>query len=89
MTKIRSGNSTMIDDRRGSGSGLGGGGFPIPIKAGGGVLGIIVLLASILLPEASWWEQQCNERAATARQDWFGDCRHLRRRAGTDRVRRD
>ena len=51
MTKIRSGNSTMIDDRRGSGSGLGGGGFPIPIKAGGGVLGIIVLLASILLPK--------------------------------------
>jgi predicted metalloprotease len=30
--------------------GLGGGGFPIPIKAGGGVLGIIVLLASLLLP---------------------------------------
>jgi predicted metalloprotease len=51
MTKIRSGNSSMIDDRRGSGGGLGGGGFPIPIKAGGGVLGIIVLLASILLPK--------------------------------------
>jgi predicted metalloprotease len=43
----------MIDDRRGSGGGGmfgGGGGFPIPIKAGGGVLGIIVLLASLLLP---------------------------------------
>lgn len=51
MTKIRSGNSSMIDDRRGSGGGLGGGGFPIPIKAGGGVLGIIVLLAAILLPK--------------------------------------
>jgi uncharacterized protein len=57
MTKIRSGNSSMIDDRRGSGgggfssSGLGGGGFPFPIKAGGGVLGIIVLLASLLLPK--------------------------------------
>jgi len=51
MTKVRSGNSSMIDDRRGSGGGLGGGGFPIPMKAGGGVLGIIVLLASILLPK--------------------------------------
>jgi uncharacterized protein len=55
MTKIRSGNSSMIDDRRGSGggasSGLGGGGFPFPMKAGGGLLGIVVLLASILLPK--------------------------------------
>jgi uncharacterized protein len=53
MTKIRSSDSSMIDDRRGSGGGGmfgGGGGFPIPIKAGGGVLGIIVLLASLLLP---------------------------------------
>jgi uncharacterized protein len=55
MTKIRSGDSSMIDDRRGSGGGGmfggGGGGFPIPIKAGGGVLGIIVLLASLFLPK--------------------------------------
>ncbi|MEP7200973.1 MAG: neutral zinc metallopeptidase [Ilumatobacteraceae bacterium] len=51
MTKIRSGNSSMIDDRRGSGGALGGGGLGIPIKAGGGVLGLIVLLASIFLPK--------------------------------------
>ncbi|MDP9465087.1 MAG: hypothetical protein M3P52_10720, partial [Actinomycetota bacterium] len=44
----------MIDDRRGGGGGLGGrlgGGLPFPMKAGGGVLGIIVLLASLLLPK--------------------------------------
>ena len=55
MTKIRSGDSSMIDDRRGSGGGGmfggGGGGFPIPIKAGGGLLGLVVLLASLFLPK--------------------------------------
>ncbi len=51
MTRVRSADSSMIDDRRGSGSGGGGfGGLPIPIKAGGGLLGIIVLLAALLLP---------------------------------------
>jgi uncharacterized protein len=57
MTRVRSGDSSMIDDRRGSGGGGGGlfggggGGFPIPIGAGGGLLGIIVLLASLFLPK--------------------------------------
>jgi predicted metalloprotease len=56
MTRIRSGDSSMIDDRRGSGGGGllgggGGGGFPIPLGAGGGLLGIIVLLASLFLPK--------------------------------------
>jgi predicted metalloprotease len=46
----------MIDDRRGSGGGggLGGlssGGFPFPMKAGGGLLGIVVMLAALLLPK--------------------------------------
>jgi uncharacterized protein len=51
MTKIRSGDSSMIDDRRGQSSGGGGGGgFPFPMKAGGGVLGIVMMLAALLLP---------------------------------------
>jgi hypothetical protein len=57
MTKIRAGSSGSVRDRRGSGGGGGfglgggGGGFPIPMRAGGGLLGIIVLLATIFLPK--------------------------------------
>ncbi|MEO5724381.1 MAG: neutral zinc metallopeptidase [Ilumatobacteraceae bacterium] len=55
MTKIRSTDSSNIDDQRGQGGGrlgglgsiLGGGG----LKAGGGLLGIIVLLAAVFLPK--------------------------------------
>ena len=54
MTKIRARSSGSIQDRRGSGGGggLGGlGGMNFPIKAGGGMLGLIVLLAALFLPK--------------------------------------
>jgi uncharacterized protein len=59
MTKIRSTDSSHVQDRRGQGGGgfsipgLGrsGGGIPIPTgKAGGGLIGLIVIAAIILLP---------------------------------------
>ncbi len=52
MTKIRSTDKSHIQDRRGQSSG-GGLGFPIPggLKGGGGLLGIVVLLASLFLPK--------------------------------------
>jgi uncharacterized protein len=56
VTKIRSRNSSRIQDRRGQGGGggfsfpgLGGGGIGLPM--GGGVVGIIVLLAVLFLPK--------------------------------------
>ena len=65
MTKIRqSGDSSMIEDRRsqggggggglnfpGLGGGGGGGGFPIPMKMGGGLIGILLMLAVVVLPK--------------------------------------
>lgn len=58
MTKIRSSNDSMIDDRRSSGGGRSGGfGFPMgrggglpPMRAGGGVLGLLLLIAVVVLP---------------------------------------
>ena len=56
MTRIRGSNSSMIDDRRASGGGGGGGlggmfgGIPLPGRIGGGVVGIIVALAVLVLP---------------------------------------
>jgi uncharacterized protein len=69
VTKIRhSGDSSMIEDRRGQssgggrggmsfpglgggGGGRGGSGFPFPMKAGGGMVGILMMLAVFLLPK--------------------------------------
>jgi uncharacterized protein len=61
VTKVRSSDSSMIQDRRSSGGGGGGmslpgmggggGGFPFPMKAGGGLLGIIVMVAALILPK--------------------------------------
>ena len=69
MTKIRSRDSRMIQDRRGQGGGGGGGlgdllggalgggrgggggGLGGGLKAGGGLIGVLVLLATIFLPQ--------------------------------------
>ena len=52
MTKIRARSSGGIQDRRGGGGGLGSGGLGgIPIKAGGGMIGLILLLATLFLPK--------------------------------------
>ncbi|MFN8021758.1 MAG: neutral zinc metallopeptidase [Acidimicrobiales bacterium] len=57
MTKVRSKDGSLIDDRRGQGGGgggfsfPGGGGFPFPMKAGGGILGLLVVIAAMVLPQ--------------------------------------
>ncbi|HWN21763.1 MAG TPA: neutral zinc metallopeptidase, partial [Gaiellaceae bacterium] len=48
--KWKRGGKGRIEDRRGAGGGMGTGGLPIPIgKAGGGIGGIILLLAIVFL----------------------------------------
>jgi predicted metalloprotease len=60
VTKIRSRDASQIQDRRGQGGGGGfgfpmpgggGGGLPFPTKAGGGILGVLIILAALFLPK--------------------------------------
>ncbi|MET0146755.1 MAG: neutral zinc metallopeptidase [Ilumatobacteraceae bacterium] len=66
MTKIRSSQTSRVQDRRGGGGGGGlsfpglggGGGSGIPMKAGGGILGLLLVAAAILLPRLLGGGQQ-------------------------------
>jgi uncharacterized protein len=74
VTKIRSTNSSRIQDRRGQGGGgfsfpgLGGGGMGLPM--GGGIVGIIVLLAVLFLPKLLGG---ANQSAVDSTGDTSGD----------------
>ena len=88
MTKIRrSGNSSMVQDRRGGGGGGGfgggfggigrGGGIPLPGKLGGGVLGLIVIIAVAFLPRllnGAGTNSLSGGSGATGGNDSAGEC---------------
>ena len=94
MTKIRSGDSSMIDDRRGSGGGGGrsaaSAGFPIPIKAGGGLLGrdrAARLAAAAEVARAAASPRPASRSGSGKSAD--AGRRHVQQRARADRLRRD
>jgi uncharacterized protein len=78
VTKIRSTNSSRIQDRRGQGGGgfsfpgLGGGGMGLPM--GGGIVGIIVLLAVLFLPKLLGG---ANQSAVDSTGDTSGDAAEI------------
>ena len=81
MTKIRSSNPSGIQDRRGQGGGGGfgfpfpgagrggGGGLPFPTKAGGGLIGLLVVLAAMFLPKLLGASQAADTGGTTGASD--------------------